>query len=1446
LILSFEKKKKKPGLLYDFQIKNQEFKSKWEFLPSGSIFSNLGGSDMPKYQWIHLAGVYDYTNREIKMYYNGVLQDDVSYLGNFDLSGASSLKLNIGRYVSSYSYNYHVGKIDEVRIYNRALSESEIQDLYIQGGGGGNELTADAGGPYSGSASENIQFTGGASGGTPYTYAWDLDNDGQYDDATGATASKSWNAEGTYLIKLKIYYNGGNTDTDTAYVIIGEQPSIEGLVGYWKFDESGGFYVYDTSEYENDGLYCGSNPSYVDGSIGSGLNIDEPDEYIRIADTPSLDFEDTNAFTLSLCFKWDGTADYSFNAIINQYFAWEGYRLGITDNGNVKFYVGVGGGNDYVLTSNMQLDNEWHKIIAIWDGYMQYIYIDGILDNSIYHGDGVVKDWDIDMIFGNGPGGVERLGGIIDEIRIYDRALDNSEINARPTVTITTPPADYEVVSDTVTITGIANDPDGNVFLKEIRIYDETDNILLNTITGVTSWSYDWDTAQVDDGHRKIKVVSYDGVDFSEPQYINCFVSNHGISLPKAEPLEACEVLATARLNGRIIDRGGDTFYNCLYNVRYRKQGTSDWEYPEPHWQGYLSDEDFYSITDYLEHDTIYEFQVGAGNSITRPIGVWNENDIVLFTTPLRFWDDSTDHEYDIKERDVGGNLIPIGMDEDDVGSAIIDGKRIDLDIGPYYDCATLGHYSEGIVGATFTTEEDISVKVTMTGTYSGCLYEGVGASCDGTITCYYPSYNDNDELVTSSTELKDLQGGRDSSDGCISHSGSFSWTSNPIILSKNDVYNFKIKAEIETSNICVVLPPPINDAIFTTTHGYLEVVVDYIKLERVGGAFSNDLTFSLLCPADLKVTDPMNRITSKTISEIPDSTYEETDLNSDGELDDQIYIPEALEGEYTIVVLPESGASPNDNFSLSVDFADESYYLAEGVNISYIPENPYSFQIIGPHKPIKPIGPILDCNEELLTYSTVALHPNGERIWYLWNWGDGNNTWVGPLESGIICYTNHTWSKYGNYDIKVKAKHGIESDWSDSLTLEILNRSAADAGGLYSGLVGEIITFDGSGSYSPDGFIVLWDWDFGDGNTGIGTKPNHIYEQIGTYAITLTVVDNNGFTDTDNTLIKIIEDVNPPITSKAVGFPNYGVYNEWVTSLTEFNLTATDDLSGVDKTYYKTWYNGLWTPWVEYIGNFTLLGEGKHIIEYYSIDNVGNVEEVHNQTHYVDDTPPQIVEIILPADPIQIGTTVELNASFYDQLYADTHSATVDWGDGNTTSGMIDETNQTVTGNWSYAQSGVYTVNLTVEDYFGRTDWETFQYVVVYDPGCGFVTGGGWIDSPSGAYIPNASLTGKANFGFVSKYKKGHTIPTGNTQFNFQEADLNFHSDNYQWMVIIGSCAIYKGSGTINGEGDYRFIVTVFDGAEDMFGIKIYDNSNVIYDSGLIPLGGGQIKIHN
>jgi hypothetical protein len=212
----------------------------------------------------------------------------------------------------------------------------------------------------------------------------------------------------------------------------------------------------------------------------------------------------------------------------------------------------------------------------------------------------------------------------------------------------------------------------------------------------------------------------------------------------------------------------------------------------------------------------------------------------------------------------------------------------------------------------------------------------------------------------------------------------------------------------------------------------------------------------------------------------------------------------------------------------------------------------------------------------------------------------------------------------------------------------------------------------------------------------------------------------------------------------------------------------------------------------------------------------------------------------------------------------ADTHSAVWDWGDGSTSSGAVIESEGagSVAGGHVYTVPGIYTVSLTVTDDDGGNAGTFFQYIVIYDPNGGFVTGGGWIDSPAGAYAADPTLTGRANFGFHSKYQKGVTVPTGNTQFKFSTADLDFTSTTYQWLVIAGARAQFKGSGTLNGAGDYGFILTAIDGqvsgggGQDRFRIKIWDTltGDIVYDNQMgdsdtaapaTGLGGGSIRIH-
>jgi len=69
---------------------------------------------------------------------------------------------------------------------------------------------------------------------------------------------------------------------------------------------------------------------------------------------------------------------------------------------------------------------------------------------------------------------------------------------------------------------------------------------------------------------------------------------------------------------------------------------------------------------------------------------------------------------------------------------------------------------------------------------------------------------------------------------------------------------------------------------------------------------------------------------------------------------------------------------------------------------------------------------------------------------------------------------------------------------------------------------VGTAITFDASGSSDPDGTIVSYSWDFGDERTGTGVTVSHLYTNLGTYTVTLTVTDSDGLSSTHSRNITV------------------------------------------------------------------------------------------------------------------------------------------------------------------------------------------------------------------------------------------------------------------------------------------------------------------------------------
>ncbi|MBT8376624.1 MAG: HYR domain-containing protein, partial [Bacteroidia bacterium] len=372
----------------------------------------------------------------------------------------------------------------------------------------------------------------------------------------------------------------------------------------------------------------------------------------------------------------------------------------------------------------------------------------------------------------------------------------------------------------------------------------------------------------------------------------------------------------------------------------------------------------------------------------------------------------------------------------------------------------------------------------------------------------------------------------------------------------------------------------------------------------------------------------------------------------------------------------------------------------------------------------------------------------------------------------------------------------------------------------------------------------------------------------VGTTIQEYTATDSNGNTAVCSFTVTVQDIIAPVITdcpSNITQVNDSGVC-EAVVTWTE--PTASDNCtSSADLIWERSHVPGDIFP----VGTTT--------VTYTATDASGNTSSMCSFDIIVTNNLPENVNgIVTGNDPIQAGTEFSLAADFMDD-----NLVSANWffsSDGNFTNEDTAEysyegtlSGTTVIDDFVFdsTQTGVYTVKIVVEDACGETAQVVLDdnYVVVYDSSGGFVTGGGYIESPPGALL-GTTVGGKANFGLVAKYTTGNNNVTlnGNTNFKFKNGDFHFKSNLYEEMSLVISGerkATYRGSGSINGEEGYDFMVTVIDGDApgagpmdvDSFRIKIWTSgspNDVIYDNELgIPenadsntaLGGGSIVIH-
>lgn len=196
-----------------------------------------------------------------------------------------------------------------------------------------------------------------------------------------------------------------------------------GMVLRWTFNEPGGATVVDVSGNGFDGAL--ENAARVAGLDGGAIQLDDALDQVILAAAPAL-LKPTGALAIAV---WIQVADLDDGEVVG---LGDSYAIRAVTGGAARIFVYNGvdwTGATSVSTIN---DGGWHHVVGQLTGTRLEIYVDGVLDDAVDHSMPIDYSLGPDLVagkHGNGEAGYDFVG-LIDDIRIYDRALDQGEIDA--------------------------------------------------------------------------------------------------------------------------------------------------------------------------------------------------------------------------------------------------------------------------------------------------------------------------------------------------------------------------------------------------------------------------------------------------------------------------------------------------------------------------------------------------------------------------------------------------------------------------------------------------------------------------------------------------------------------------------------------------------------------------------------------------------------------------------------------------------------------------------------------------------------------------------------------------------------------------------------------------------------------------------------------------------
>lgn len=197
------------------------------------------------------------------------------------------------------------------------------------------------------------------------------------------------------------------------------------------------------------------------------------------------------------------------------------------------------------------------------------------------------------------------------------------------------------------------------------------------------------------------------------------------------------------------------------------------------------------------------------------------------------------------------------------------------------------------------------------------------------------------------------------------------------------------------------------------------------------------------------------------------------------------------------------------------------------------------------PFAPVKPTGPTFIEIGAPYVYNSSAVDPKGGRVRLRFDWGDGSlSNWSDFVSSNSSVSFSYVWYNVSTYLVRAIAQdvNFSNSSWSASLTVMVSGEVTGNLSPVavfvlpLTVLTNHTVVFNASGCIDPDGVIMSYQWDFGDGTQGTGKTPVHVYRSPGRYTVTLTVTDNSGLTNSISQFV-VVSEQTPGATTEVVAF---------------------------------------------------------------------------------------------------------------------------------------------------------------------------------------------------------------------------------------------------------------------------------------------------------------------